>query len=172
MKFFFLIFTGINLCNITSSAQTINASTLNIGGGNFTNNNIVLEWSIGESSVTQTFNTYYNILLTHGVLQPFTSTYYWSQRGILADIGVYPIPTYNNVNVSFLSKLKGKVSLQLFDVGFRLVGTKEFTNIGLSEIIQLNLENLSSGTYILNITLTNEMQYAVLLKSYKIQKIK
>jgi len=151
-----------------SQALPVSPATLNIGGGSAEiTQNFVVDWSIGESTVTETYfglNASSNSVvgvnwaITSGVLQPFDNTHVvynptipnWTNQ----EIRFYPVPTPNIVYIDFRSVTTGKISMQLLSRDGKTLGLKEFNQNNGSSIQKWDLTNRSAGVYYFRILLT------------------
>lgn len=160
-------------------AQTIASKsapgTYNLGGGTGKiSQNFIVDWSIGESTIIETFfgrSTQENLLLTSksfvtsGVLQPTD----WSHLPILAsqtlkldEVRVYPVPAKNYVNLDFRSGDIGYFYVSLYDNSGKIIETKEMVKSEKPSSQNWNISKLASGIY----------YFKVLVRpnSYKIEK--
>lgn len=71
-----------------------------------------------------------------------------------AGITVYPNPATNNINI-YSNINNGKTTVQIFDYLGKIVYTKNINNLSKGEIINLNLDKLSKGVYLLQLQLEN-----------------
>jgi Secretion system C-terminal sorting domain len=143
-------------------------ATLNIGGGSAAiTPNFVVDWSIGESTIINTYygqNSYSNSIVglswavTSGVLQPFDITHViynpliptWTNQ----EIRFYPVPTPNIVHIDFRSNTTGKISIQLISRDGKLLGIKEFNQNNSTSTQQWDLTNKAAGVYYFRILLS------------------
>ena len=143
-------------------------ATLNIGGGSAEiAPDFVIDWSIGESTVTETYfglNTSSNLMVgsnwsvTSGVLQPFDNTHIvynpvipnWTNQ----EIRFYPVPTPNIVYIDFRSATTGKISVQLLTRDGKILGLKEFSQNSGNSTQKWDLTNKAAGVYYFHILLT------------------
>lgn len=58
--------------SLDSISQSINSSTVNSEGGTVESGYYQVDWSIGEGASIATFQDQSNLVLTTGVLQPYT----------------------------------------------------------------------------------------------------
>ena len=157
-------------CQAKSQAQVTPElpATLNIGGGSAQiTSNFVVDWSIGESTVTETYfglNASSNSIVgsswavTSGVLQPFDNTHViynptipnWTNQ----EIRFYPVPTPNIVYIDFRSATTGKISVTLLGRDGKTLGLKEFNQNNSSSIQKWDLTNKAAGVYYFRILLT------------------
>lgn len=146
----------------------VSPATLNIGGGSAEiTQNFVVDWSIGESTVTETYfglNSSSNSIVgmnwavTSGVLQPFDNTHIiynpvipnWTNQ----EIRFYPVPTPNIVYIDFRSSTTGKISVTLLSRDGKALGTKEFNQNNSSSTQKWDLTNKAAGVYYFRILLT------------------
>jgi hypothetical protein len=151
-----------------SDVSPVLPATLNIGGGSAAiSQNFVLDWSIGESTITETYfgqNTFSNSIvglswaLTSGVLQPYDNTHILFNPSIPKwtneEIRFYPVPTPNIVYIDFRSSTTGKISVQLLARDGKLLGIKEFNQTNGTSIQRWDLTNKAAGVYYFRILLS------------------
>lgn len=180
---------GIILLSFQAKSQSgislVTPVTLNIGGGTAEiNPTFFVDWSIGESTIIETFqgeNTYSSSIIgrkwnvTSGILQPFDKTNIifnvlvpeWTNQ----EIRLYPVPTPNTVYIDFRSVTSGKISMQLMTLGGRMVDVKEFTHINGSSTQSWNMINQPAGIYYIKITLSTNDGKILKHGTFKIEKI-
>lgn len=156
-------------------AQSVEQATLNIGGGSHTAGNLLMDWSVGEGAAIQTFEGS-NIVITAGVLQPFTGktslfddiTLPWFKD----EIAIFPVPTHNILDVDIKIIQNGQVTMQLFDQRGFVLQTRTFEYLGTNRIQKINMTNLTAGVYYLNVTFVQKPVPLPIRKStFKIQKL-
>ena len=76
--------------------------------------------------------------------------------GVFEDFNLFPNPSDGTFNLSFNSKDKGNVSMQLFDVSGRLVDSRIYTNTSANFSRNISLNVKSGSLYLLKITNNNE----------------
>lgn len=176
IKFLPLLFL---LFSNSSIAQTIGSNaapgTYNLGGGTGKiSQNFIVDWSIGESTIIESFFGRYtqeNLLLTSksfvtsGVLQPtdwFHLPILASQNLQLDEVRVYPVPAKNFVNLDFRSGDIGYFYVSLYDNSGRIIETKEMVKSEKPILQYWNISKLASGIY----------YFKVLVRpnSYKVEK--
>lgn len=158
----FLIF-GVSLlfCN-TGFSQTIFTSTLNATGDTkklATNApqfpNYFFEWSVGESSIVTT-NSTSNFQVTHGLLQGYLlidpkvpgATSWFPD-----EIKIYPNPVVTDFTLELLSGSKGIVEFSLFDNMGSAIFRRSINYQGTGQTEHFNINHLSSGYYLLRVTM-------------------
>jgi hypothetical protein len=156
---------------VTKSAP----GTYNLGGGTSKiSQNFIVDWSIGESTIIETFfgrNTQENLLLTSksfitsGVLQPtdwFHIPILRTETLRLDEVRVYPVPAKNFVNLDFRSGDIGYFYVTLYDNSGKIIETKEMVKSEKPISQNWNISKLASGIY----------YFKVLVRpnSYKIEK--
>jgi hypothetical protein len=169
-----------------STVSPVTPATLNMGGGSaFINRSFEVDWSIGESTVIETFygkNSYSNTIVgtnwnvTSGILQPFdknhiifnTTIPFWTNQ----EIRLYPVPTPDIIYIDFRSTTTGKISIQLLTIGGNVLGVKEFSQINGTSTASWNLKNIASGTYLLRILLRSDDGKILKQGTFKFEKIK
>lgn len=168
-----------------SAVSAVTPATFNMGGGSATiNPSFTVDWSIGESTVIETFdgeNAYSNLIVgkkwyvTSGVLQPFDKNHILFNSDIplwtMQEIRVYPVPTPDIVYIDFRSTTTGKISVQLLTLEGKVLGVKEFTQVNGTSTVSWNLKNLSSGSYLLRILLTSFDGKILKQGTFKFEKI-
>ncbi len=139
-------------------------SNVGVGGSSKTfqtsKGTYVVSQSIGQSSVigTSTSNGYY---LRQGFQQPHkrikvTKSTYSSLKAI-----VYPNPFDYNIQISFNESISEDITIDVYDISGKLVYSKHFSP---SKKIRINLENLSSGSYILKAISNGKLFNSKLIK--------
>jgi hypothetical protein len=169
-----------------SPVSPVLPATLNIGGGSTqVKPDFVLDWSIGESTIIETYygeNSYSNTIVgkkwnvTSGVLQPFDKNHiifnfvipFWTNQ----EIRIYPVPARDVVFIDFRSTTTGKVSLQLISLEGKILGLKEFSQVNGTSTESWNIKNIAAGVYYLRILLTADDGKILKQGTFKIEKIK
>ncbi len=157
-------------------SQSINLSTVNIGGGSASRGFYQIDWGIGEASSIATFQNAGNLIVTTGVLQPFTekigttdlATVSWRKD----ELAVFPVPTPNILEVNLKITALGKITMQLLNQLGRVMLTKQFDYVRTNGIQKMDLTALSAGFYYLNIILSAPNNQSVIRKgTFKVQKL-
>jgi hypothetical protein len=170
--YLFLVFSTLSFLGFS---QSINTAAVNVGGGAYARGYYQFDWNIGEGASIETFQSSGNYLLTTGVLQPLTEkvefidflTYTWSSD----EIAIFPIPTHTILEVDLKIRVKGPVTIQLFDQLGRVVLKSRIDYVINNGIQKLDLSGLIAGTY-LNVILGDQLVYPVIRKgTFKIQKL-
>ena len=151
--------------------QANGQSTINVCGGTAQiNNAFSLDWSVGESSIIDTYfgsTTHTTLLLTSswnltsGVLQPFDNKHLASDSTITFltsyEARAFPIPATNGViTLDIRSVLTGTLSVFLMDAQGKTLGRKNDILNATSFLQQWSIAGLSSGVYVFHIVLTGE----------------
>lgn len=164
----------------------ITPAAFNMGGGSATlTQGFIVDWSIGESTVTETFygeNAFANSIIgvrwnvTSGLLQPFDTTHiiynYLVPTFTNQEIHFYPVPTPGIVFIDFRSVTTGKISIQLFSRDGKLLGIKEFFHNNSSSTQSWDLSRHLSGAYFFRIFLSNAQGAVLKQGTFTIEKIK
>ena len=158
----------------TNAAKSV-LGTYNLGGGTSKiSQNFIVDWSIGESTIIETFFGRYtqeNLLLTtksfvtSGVLQPtdwFHIPILNNQRLQLDEVRVYPVPAKYEVILDFRSGDIGYIYVSMYDLSGKILETKELVKTEKSISQKWNISRLASGNY----------YFKVLVRpnSYKVEK--
>jgi hypothetical protein len=172
-------------CTSQSHVSPVIPGTLNIGGGSANlSQDFEVDWSIGESTVIETYsgqNNYSNSIVdskwsvTSGVLQPYDIVHIiynalipnWTNQ----EIRFYPVPTHNIINIDFRSVTSGKITIQLYSREGKLIGSREFYQINGSGIQKWDLTNRPGGDYYFRILLTHPDGEVVKQGTFKIEKL-
>jgi hypothetical protein len=158
------------------SAQSITPYTLNIGGGVAGSGYYLFEWSLGEGSSVNAFNNNSTLIVTSGILQPFTGVapndHFVTAAWAKDEIAVFPVPTHAILEIDLKLATSGKLTLQIFSAGGAQVLTKVIDYNQVNSIQKLDLSALPAGMYFMNVTLTASTGDKVIRKSaFKIQKL-
>lgn len=153
MMFLMLIIWVVPSANgqteIKVTAYKIIRSNVGVGGSSKTfktsKGKYVVSQSVGQSSVigTSSRNGYY---LRQGFQQPNKSIKVIKSDNNTLNALVFPNPFEEHITISFKEKLANKIIVEIHDVSGKLVYKSQFYP---SKTIQLNLNNLSSGSYLL-----------------------
>lgn len=123
--------------------------------------NYIVSQSIGQSSVIGTsFNKGYH--LSQGYQQFPLEIKIINEPSIKnLNAAIYPNPFEQSVNISFIDAVLNEISVVVFDIHGRLIFSQKFQP---SQNIQLNLGNISMGTYLLKATTNGKQFNAKLIK--------
>ena len=173
LPFIILLISNVALGQTIGSNAT--PGTFNLGGGTSKiSQNFLVDWSIGESTVIESFfgrKTNENLILTSkafvtsGVLQPSD----WFHMPILKtkdlqldEVRVYPVPAKYEVNLDFRSGDIGYIYVTMYDLSGKILESKELVKTEKPISQKWNISRLASGNY----------YFKVLVRpnSYKIEK--
>jgi len=170
--FFLLVYSKTFAQTIGSNATP---GTYNLGGGSSKiSKNFIVDWSIGESTIIESFFGRYtneNLLLTSksfvtsGVLQPsdwFHTPILRTESLRLDEVRLYPVPAKNTINLDFRSGDIGYFYVSMYDNSGKLIQTKEFIKTEKPITQNWNISKLASGLYFFKVL--------VRPNSYKIEK--
>lgn len=183
-KLFLLLCLFVSFNSVAQSTISVLPGTFNTGGGTVQlSNSFYLDWSIGESTVIDTWygqnveasarvGLKWNV--TSGVLQPFDSirifdpnTQFWTAN----EIRLFPVPTRDVITIDFRSFTTGKINIRLLTMDGKQTGGKEFNQVNGRGLHSFNLKNRSSGTYFFSITLTSPTGQLLKHGIFKFEKI-
>ncbi|APY07597.1 hypothetical protein BWZ20_04470 [Winogradskyella sp. J14-2] len=104
--------------------------------------------SIGQSSV---IGTYYNngYYLRQGYQQPISKLKALKNLTLELRAKVYPNPFSQMLFISFSDFVQRDISIRIFDIKSRVIYTKVFLP---AQRIELQIEDISTGTYFLNVS--------------------
>jgi hypothetical protein len=154
------------------SAQTIEPSVLNAGGGSFSEE-ITVDWSIGEATSIDFFEG--QLSVSTGVVQPITEktgkpSFYilpWAKEEIV----IFPIPTHRLFDIDIRIPQTGMVTMILSDQRGRVVQHKKMQRTVADETAGFDLTGLTPGVYYLNVTLGGNGSPIIRQGTFKIQKL-
>ena len=150
-----LFFTVGIFFSVFSYSQSVTPQILNSTGGTNFFTFYRFEWSFGEATAIETMSNS-NITVTAGVLQPGTdkpasvnSNTAWGKD----EIKILPNPVQNVLEIDFLSKQQGRVTMTLLDESGKQITRSSFMYYGTGSIQKMNVRTYPSGAYFLNILL-------------------
>jgi len=147
-----------------AAAQTLSPTVIGSKGGCDKTENISLEWTLGELEVNTL--SYPDGIQTEGFHQSTLKVIkIESQSSPILNITVSPNPVRSLLNVKIQSDVDSKLELKLLDVNGKVVYS--CTARSLNDTKELDLTNLISGSYLLNIYNGSGSVY----QAYKISKI-
>ncbi|SEQ57380.1 Por secretion system C-terminal sorting domain-containing protein [Hyunsoonleella jejuensis] len=147
-----------------TSTYRIIRSNIGVGGSSKTiqtsKGKYTISQSIGQSSVigTSSSNGYY---LRQGFQQPHKSVKVVKSIYNALKATVYPNPADYNVHISFDEVTSKNITVKIFDIAGKLLYFKDFPP---SKKIQLDLTNLSSGSYVLKAISNGKLFNSKLIK--------
>ncbi|MGF1554752.1 T9SS type A sorting domain-containing protein [Paucihalobacter sp.] len=147
-----------------NSAYRIIRSNLGSSGSSqavVTENGVyMLSQSVGQSSVigTHTNNGYY---LRQGYQQPMYKIKTQRDFELKLKAKIYPNPFTQIINIAFGNAMKYPIRLLIYDVHGKIVHAQEFLP---AQNLQLILNNISSGSYLLKMVSNGKHYNAKLIK--------
>ncbi len=169
--------TVLLLITVSVNSQIVEPFTLNSTGGNYvyrgapTIPNFSLIWSVGESTMIETFSVNGGMyLLTQGVLQPFipedlqtVPIQGWNRE----EVKYYPNPVSTLLQFDLFSRDTGRVVLRILDLLGNTHGVREFQYNTLPVHQTIDFSKYASGPYYLMLSLYSKGQ----LKKHGVFKI-
>lgn len=184
-QLYICLFILLAISGTASYGQSVTpVTTSNAAGGSWgpAGSYYRFEWSLGESSVVQTFiPSDSSLFLTQGVLQPITEKANLSPFIVFFAKGEYflfPNPTAGRFEVNFKVRLAGRMELQLTDLTGRVIKKRAFRYPGWGHIEQYDLTGYPNGTYFVIATFTpdtprsGDLKIIVRHSGFKIIKLK
>ena len=164
-----LVFTVLG--TITSKSQSITSSVLNASGNTYTQGYYSIDWSIGEMAVVESMSAANGSnTITNGFLQPNPLAEYTAQKFTPDEIRILPNPTYDKVEINFLTAQKGALYIAIFDGGGKNIISRKTVSYGIGSIERFNLTGFAAGTYFINIELDPAQGSVKKTGNYKIIK--
>jgi len=159
-----------------TNAQSVAPSVINAGGGTFQAGYYQFEWSLGELALVGEINSSNNsLVITNGFIQPFIQYPASNNTNNIFgndEIKVFPNPASSYVEINFLTKQMGRITLSFYDGSGRkiLSGTDAYYGVGL--IKRIPVSQLPNEVYMLHVDLDPYPGYSSKKGVYKIIKIK
>lgn len=173
-RLLFLVFCFVT---ISSTAQGVYPFTLNNGGGSYKSNSFQVDWSIAESASVQTFIGKGELLLSSGILQPYTLQNEvfvpnGSTNWLSSEIVGYPIPTQSTLLVDIKIAESGRMNLQLMGSFGKVLFSRTFDYSRINGAQKIDLTAFPPGIYYLNATLSAPSSSVIIRAgSFKIIKM-
>jgi hypothetical protein len=165
--FFFLI-----NCN----SQSVAPSVINSSGGTFKSGYYQLEWSIGELALVGEMKSANNsLVITNGFIQPyiqFPATNNTNNIFSNDEIKIFPNPASSYVEINFLTKQKGRITLSFYDGSGRKILSVADSYYGVGLIKRIPVSDLPNEVYMLHVDLDPYPGSLAKKGVYKIVKIK
>jgi len=164
MKLKFLCIVGIiatcQLITIDSSAQ----QTLNVSGGDYTNTNGSVSFTIGQIDYKAHYSN--SGTISEGIQQPYEifEVSISDYEGVVMDCNVYPNPTEDLLQLQITNyewQETFDLKWSVLDMSGKLILQHEV----VSDHTEISMKNLSKGVYFLNVSKDNK-----LAKAFKIIK--
>lgn len=158
---------GLALLLFSWSSQ--GQSTLNSTGGSKVISDNIHSYSIGEMTLVHTAENA-NLVVTHGVLQPFQSEVSISDIQLNPhELRLYPNPTDDILYLEANLPGPGDLNVVLYDISGRELLRKNWHLVTGKEKNSLSLQAFASGNYLLKAQVKQGENTAS--QSFKIQKI-
>ena len=165
---FFFFFHG--------NSQTIAPSVINTGGGTFHAGYYQFEWSIGELAlVGEMANANNSLVITNGFIQSLIQyPAKDNSNHIFGDdeIKVFPNPASSYVEINFLTKQRGRITISFYDGAGKKILTTSDAYFGVGLIKRIPVSKLPNEVYILHIDLDPYPGYSTKKGIYKVIKLK
>ena len=169
-----LVIVFFSLCNC--SAQSIAPSVINSGGGTFQSGYYQFEWSLGELALVGEMNSSNNsLVITNGFIQPFIQYPASNNTNNIFgndEIKVFPNPASSYVEINFLTKQMGRITLNFYDGSGRKILSVTDAYYGVGLIKRIPVSQLPNEVYMLHVALDPYPGYSSKKGVYKIIKIK
>ena len=158
------------------SAQSIAPSVINAGGGSFQSGYYQFEWSIGELALVGEMKSSNNsLVITNGFIQPFIQYPASNNTNNIFgndEIKVFPNPASSYVEINFLTKQMGRITLNFYDGSGRKILSVTDAYYGVGLIKRIPVSQLPNEVYMLHVALDPYPGYSSKKGVYKIIKIK
>jgi Secretion system C-terminal sorting domain len=159
-----------------SNAQSLAPSVFNAAGGSFIQGYYQFEWSIGELSlIGEMTSSNSSFVITNGFIQPFI--HYPARNNNFnvfgtEEIKVFPNPASSYVEINYLTKQKGRITLSFYDGTGKKIYTATDWYYGVGMIKRIPVSKLPNEIYMLHVDLDPEPGSVAKKGIYKIIKIK
>ncbi len=155
-----------------SRSQSLTSSIINTSGNSYTQGYYSIDWSIGEMAVVESMNAANGSnVITNGFLQPEKLLEVTSQKFSPDEIKILPNPTYNNVEINFLTAQQGVLHIAVFNASGKNLLVRKVPSYGIGSIERFNLSGFASGTYFFKIELIPVPGSMKKTGTYKIIKV-
>jgi hypothetical protein len=124
-------------------------------------NGMYVSQTIGQQSVTGNYTTD-NKTFGQGFQQSVWSKYINNNANNSIITVVYPNPFISTINFQFSLPIKEPITVNVFDVRGRLIFTQK--KQAISNILSIDLENLASSNYLVQLSAKNFIYYTQILK--------
>ena len=159
-----------------SNAQSIAPSVFNAAGASFKQGYYQFEWSVGELSLVGEMTSSNNsFVITNGFIQPFIQYPARDNSNNNFDndeIRVFPNPASSYVEINFMTKQKGRITLSFYDGGGKKIYTATDWYYGVGMIKRIPVSKLPNEVYMLHVDLDPDPGSVAKKGVYKIIKIK
>lgn len=153
-------------------SQSITSSIINVTGNTFSQGYYIFDWSVGEMALVESMtSSNSSAIITNGFLQPLTPAENSVQKFSSEEIRILPNPTYNKIEINFLTVQQGDVYIQISDAGGKIVSSRKTVSYGIGSIEKFNLAPFSAGTYFIRIDLDPDPGSVRKTGTYKILKL-
>lgn len=126
------------------------------------NKSYVVQQSIGQTSVTGTFNNA-RYTIRQGFIQPNVLAKIIDPNMSIDLVATfYPNPFIENVTLAFTEKIEGDIKVAVFDLLGRLVFSKSYP---ANQNLNMRFNNLSVAGHILKVTANNKQFIKTIIKS-------
>ena len=163
-------------CFLNCHSQSIAPSVINTSGGSFQSGYYQLEWSIGELALVGEMTSSTNsLVITNGFIQPFIqypATINTNNIFGKDEIKIFPNPASSYVEINFLSKQIGRITLSFYDGSGRKILTVADSYNGVGLIKRIPVSHLPNEVYMLHVDLDPSPGSSSKKGVYKIVKIK
>ena len=163
-------------CFFNCRSQSTAPSVINTSGGSFQSGYYQLEWSIGELALVGEMTSSNNsLVITNGFIQPFINypaTINTNHVFGNDEIKIFPNPASSYVEINFLSKQRGRITLSFYDGSGRKILTVADSYYGVGLIKRIPVSHLPNEVYMLHVDLDPYPGYSSKKGVYKIVKIK
>ncbi|HEU5166387.1 MAG TPA: T9SS type A sorting domain-containing protein [Chitinophagaceae bacterium] len=157
-------------------SQSIAPAVINTGGGTFQSGYYQFEWSIGELALIGEMNSSNNsLIITNGFIQPFIqypANYNTDNIFGNDEIKIFPNPASSYVEINFLTKQRGRITLSFYDAAGKKVYTATDWYYGVGLIKRIPVNQLPNQVYMLHINLDPYPGSSLKKGVYKIVKIR
>ena len=153
-----------------SNAQSVAPSVFNAAGGSLKQDYYQFEWLIGE--MTSSNNSF---MITNGFIQPFIQYPARDNNNNIFgsdEIKVFPNPASSYVEINFLTKQKGRITLSFYDGTGKKIYTATDWYYGVGMIKRIPVSKLPNEVYMLHVNLDPDAGSVAKKGVYKIIKIK
>jgi hypothetical protein len=156
-------------------SQSNAPSVINTAGGASNSGYYQFEWSIGEMALIGQMNSSNgSLIITNGFIQPYilnpgtinTNNFFNGD-----EIKVFPNPASDYVEINFMTKQKGRITLNFYETSGKIIYSTTVQCYGVDLIHRIPVSQLPNNVYMLHINLDADNGYVSKRGAYKIIKV-
>ena len=166
-----IVFFFFSRCYSQSNATSV----INTAGGSSNSGYYQFEWSIGEMALIGQMNSSNgSLIITNGFIQPYILNPGTTNPNNIFnrdEIKVFPNPASDYVEINFMTKQKGRITLNFYEASGKIIYSTTVQCNGVDLIHRIPVSHLPNNVYMLHINLDADNGYVSKRGAYKIIKV-